>query len=283
MSGRRGTPPARGERRARAGGAQRGTAGAPEGKGGAPGGKAGAPPGSRGGAAPAAPAAPATSRRLAIDVLVRVEEGAYANLVLPAALGRSHLAPSERALATELVYGTTRMRRACDWLVDAHLHRPVVDPAVRAALRLGAYQLAFTRVPRHAAVSATVEEVSGPARGLVNAVLRRVADGLPPAWPELATELSYPSWVVSRLEADLGKERARAALVRMNEPPPVTARADGYVQDAGSQWVAALVGAGPGERVADLCAAPGGKATLLASGARPPAPGPAPPEAPGPA
>ncbi len=51
----------------------------------------------------------------------------------------------------------------------------------------------------------------------------------------------------------------------MNEPPPVTVRADGYVQDVASQWVADLVEAEPGERVADLCAAPGGKATRLAA------------------
>jgi 16S rRNA (cytosine967-C5)-methyltransferase len=44
----------------------------------------------------------------------------------------------------------------------------------------------------------------------------------------------------------------------------VTERADGYVQDQASQWVAEAVGAGPGERVLDLCAAPGGKATALA-------------------
>ena len=55
----------------------------------------------------------------------------------------------------------------------------------------------------------------------------------------------------------------------MNEPPPVTARADGYVQDLASQWVAEWVGAEPGHRVADLCAAPGGKATRLAERASP--------------
>src|SRR5262249_28820069 len=64
---------------------------------------------------------------------------------------------------------------------------------------------------------------------------------------------------------ELGEPDALAALERMNEPPPVTARADGYVQDLASQWVADLVEARPGDRVADLCAAPGGKATRLAA------------------
>ena len=58
------------------------------------------------------------------------------------------------------------------------------------------------------------------------------------------------------------------ALERMNTPPPVTERADGYVQDESSQWVAASVGAADGERVLDVCAAPGGKATAMAATAR---------------
>jgi 16S rRNA (cytosine967-C5)-methyltransferase len=51
----------------------------------------------------------------------------------------------------------------------------------------------------------------------------------------------------------------------MNEPPPVSVRDDGYTQDRSSQWVAAAVGALPGEQVLDLCAAPGGKATAMAA------------------
>jgi 16S rRNA (cytosine967-C5)-methyltransferase len=64
--------------------------------------------------------------------------------------------------------------------------------------------------------------------------------------------------------ADLGSEDALAALARMDEAPAVTERADGYIQDLASQWVAAAVEAAPGERVADVCAAPGGKATAMA-------------------
>jgi 16S rRNA (cytosine967-C5)-methyltransferase len=52
---------------------------------------------------------------------------------------------------------------------------------------------------------------------------------------------------------------------RMNEPAPVSVRDDGYRQDLASQWVAAAVEAAPGERILDLCAAPGGKATAMAA------------------
>jgi 16S rRNA (cytosine967-C5)-methyltransferase len=203
------------------------------------------------------------ARRVALDALVRIDhEGAYANLVLPAALSASGLSAADRALVTELVYGTVRRRRAVDAAVDRFVTAEP-EPVVRSLLRLGAYQLLFTKVPSHAAVTTAVALAPRRAAGFVNAVLRRVAS-TPMVWPDAATELSYPDWLVARLEAELGASDARAALERMDVPPPVTTRADGYVQDQSSQWVAQAVGAQTGERVADLCAAPGGKATALA-------------------
>lgn len=205
-----------------------------------------------------------SARAVALDALDRIDPGgAYANLLLPELLGRSGLAPRDRHFVTELVYGTTRLRRACDFLVDRFLTRDL-DPRVRNALRLGAYQLHVLQMVPHAAVGETVEVAPKAARGLVNAVLRRVAS-TPVTWPDEATRLSYPDWVVDALVADLGADDALAALEVMNTAPGVTERDDGYVQDLASQWVAEAVEARPGERVADLCAAPGGKATLLAA------------------
>jgi 16S rRNA (cytosine967-C5)-methyltransferase len=205
-----------------------------------------------------------TARGLAVQALLRIEEGAYANLVVPELLGESDLPTRDRAFVTELVYGTTRMRRACDWLVDRFVTRPV-EPEVRVALRLGAYQLAFLETPPHAAVSATVAEAPHRARGLVNAVLRKVAASLPVRWPDPATRLSYPDWIIRRLAADIGPEAAQPALEQMNLPAAISRRDDSYVQDEASQWVAAYVGVQVGDRVLDLCAAPGGKATAMAS------------------
>ncbi len=178
-------------------------------------------------------------------------------------LARSSLAGADRRFVTELVYGTTRMKRACDHLVDRYLIGSA-DDQVRAALRLGAYQLVFLATPPHAAVDATVGAVTGGGRKVVNAVLRRVADG-PVAYPDDATRLSYPDWLVERLCEALGPDRAIAALEAMNQPAITSAREDGYVQDPASQSVVDAVGAGPGELVVDLCAAPGGKATGLAA------------------
>lgn len=208
-----------------------------------------------------------SARQVAVEALGRIDEGAYANLVLPALLARSGLAGRDRDFVTELVYGVTRQRRALDSLIDRHLHRDV-EPVVRNVLRTGAYQAVFLRTPPHAAVGETVTITPKRAKGMVNAVMRRVA-ATPPSWPDRPTELSYPDWVVDRLAADLGAGVADAALVAMNEAPSATVRPDGYVQDLASQWVAAAVDAEDGDRVADLCAAPGGKATALAAtGAR---------------
>ena len=203
------------------------------------------------------------ARRVAVEALVRIErDGAYANLLLPKVLAKSGLSERDRAFATQLVYGTVRMQRACDWFVDRFALGDL-DPTVRAALRVGAFQLRFLGTPPHAAVSATVEVVPRKARGLVNAVLRKIAQA-DDAWPSDAVRLSYPDWVVERLDADLGHDAAVGALTSMNGAASTTEREDGYTQDPASRWVADAVGAQAGERVLDLCAAPGGKATALA-------------------
>lgn len=205
------------------------------------------------------------ARRLALDVLVRVDTGgAYANVALPAALARNDLDERDRAFATELVYGVTRRRRALDWALDAFLVAAPPAPA-RAALRLGAYQIIELGTPAYAAVSATVAAAPRSHRGLVNAVLRRVAEAGPPDWPDEATRLSYPDWIVETLTADLGRDAAMDALESMNGPASVHRREDGYMQDLSSQLVVDAIEVQTGDLVADVCAAPGGKATALAA------------------
>lgn len=205
-----------------------------------------------------------SSRAVALRCLQRIDhEGAYANLVVSGELDRSGLSDRDRRFVTELVYGTTRMRRACDALVDRFVAAEPA-PEVRTLLRLGAYQLHFAGVAAHAAVGETVELAPKRVRGFANAVLRRVAN-TPMRWPNDATQLSYPDWIVDRLVAELGHDDALATLATMNEPAELTEREDGYVQDLGSQWVAAAVPARSGELVVDVCAAPGGKATAIAA------------------
>lgn len=211
-----------------------------------------------------APRSAATARGVAYHCLCRIDhDGAYANLVTASQLQHSRLDDRDRRFVTELVHGTTRMRRACDALVDRFISSEP-DPEIRTLLRLGAYQLHFMDVAAHAAVGETVELAPKRARGFVNAILRRVST-TPMKWPSDVVRLSYPDWLFDRLVTELGIDDAVATLAAMNEAPSATERADGYTQDLGSQWVAAAVEAHEGDLVLDVCAAPGGKATAIAA------------------
>jgi 16S rRNA (cytosine967-C5)-methyltransferase len=164
---------------------------------------------------------------LARDVLVRIEKGAYSHVVLPEMLRASSLSDRDRALVTDLVYGTQRSLRRLDALLEPHCHRSMrrIDAPVRAVIRVGAYEL-LRGAPAHAAVSEAVGAAPARARGFTNAVMRSLAASGPP-FPEpdsVAVALSYPNWLVDRLEHDLGTDDARAALAAMNEPPTVTLR-----------------------------------------------------------
>ncbi|RZD55608.1 rRNA cytosine-C5-methyltransferase [Streptomyces albidoflavus] len=189
-------------------------------------------------------------RILAFEALRAVDErDAYANLVLPALLRKARedhpdtFEARDAALATELVYGTLRRQGTYDAIIAACVDRPLreVDPPVLDVLSLGAHQLLGTRIPSHAAVSATVElarVVLGDGRAkFVNAVLRRItADDLDgwlervaPPYDEdpedhLAVVHSHPRWIVSALWDSLGGPRAgiEDLLEADNERPEVT-------------------------------------------------------------
>ncbi|MBJ7907556.1 RsmB/NOP family class I SAM-dependent RNA methyltransferase [Streptomyces sp. DSM 110735] len=187
-------------------------------------------------------------RILAFDALRAVDErDAYANLVLPPLLRKARengdFDARDAALATELVYGTLRRQGTYDAIIAACVDRPLreVDPPVLDVLSLGTHQLLGTRIPTHAAVSASVElarVVLGDGRAkFVNAVLRKVArddlDGwlekVAPPYDEdpedhLAVVHSHPRWVVSALWDSLGGGRAgiEELLAADNERPEVT-------------------------------------------------------------
>ncbi|MBA50644.1 MAG: hypothetical protein CL456_00790 [Acidimicrobiaceae bacterium] len=203
-----------------------------------------------------------TSRQLALQALTEIHAGSRANVVLAAFLGDQGrgLSERDRAFVTELVQGTTRMRRAVDHLLQPFISRKL-DPDVLATLRLGAYQLHYLRTPAHAAVNDTVAVAPRRASGLVNAVLRKVAD-VHPEWPNEATQFSYPDWIWNLFLETWGPE-GRAALISMNTPERPLPRSDGYIQGQASRWVSEAVDdASPnGGTIVDLCAAPGGKAT----------------------
>ncbi|MEU9243729.1 transcription antitermination factor NusB [Streptomyces shenzhenensis] len=187
-------------------------------------------------------------RILAFEALRAVDErDAYANLVLPPLLRKARekgdFDGRDAALATELVYGTLRRQGTYDAIIAECVDRPLreVDPPVLDVLSLGAHQLLGTRIPSHAAVSASVElarVVLGDGRAkFVNAVLRKIAQDDLDGWiakvappyeedPEdhLAVVHSHPRWVVSALWDSLGGGRAgiEELLAADNERPEVT-------------------------------------------------------------
>lgn len=225
-------------------------------------------------AAPAGRTGASPARRAAFAVVRRVlERGAWADRVLDAETrGLEH---RERALAQQLAFGAVQRRGTLDHVIDAHVERE--PPAVaRAALHLGLYQLLFLdRVPAHAAVSESVELLRGHrAAGMVNAVLRRVArDGFELPGDETpegaALRHSHPLWIVRLWWDWLGADEARALLAAGNRPPERASRiapnGASVAQSSASQLVGTLVDPQPGERVLDLCAAPGNKTTQLAA------------------
>jgi len=270
-----------------------------------------------------APARGDDPRRAAIEVLARVDGGSFADALVGERLARGSLDPRAAALFTRLVYGTEAWRYRLDWTLSGLARRPLDDlaPPVRAALRLGLFQLLLLdRVPPHAAVSTTVtlvKELAGAgAASFANAVLRGFQRRGERALPDPATEpdahlavcWSHPEWLVALWRAELGDARTTALLEANAEPAPTVVRVDPRVagrdavlarltargiearatafarqgivvaapvarlagepgialQGEASQLVVDVLDPRPGERVLDLCAAPGGKTGAIA-------------------
>jgi 16S rRNA (cytosine967-C5)-methyltransferase len=245
----------------------------------------------------------APARAAAYEVVRRVfEEEAYADRALRSA--SAGLDERDRALARRLAFGTVQRVRTLDHAIETLGKRPVrkLDPPVLAALRLGAYQLGYLDgVPRYAAVNESVELVRRArlerAVPFTNAVLRRVGDGIDALLADLPDgplKHSYPDWIWDVWLRDLGEEETVALARVQNEPPPVVVRhvrgqtpagsstdvsgayevervdeealhrGEIWPQSRASQVAALALGSNDGERTLDLCAAPGGKATMLA-------------------
>jgi 16S rRNA (cytosine967-C5)-methyltransferase len=172
-------------------------------------------------------------RLLAFEVLAEVElQGAYSNLILPKALSESILEANDRALATELVYGTLRMQGRHDHFISAASDRFLeqIDPKALIVLRLGTHQLKQMRVPSHAAIYESVElakkVVGKSTASFVNAILRKI-DSLDfdqlskptQEYSRLALEYSHPEWIVSSYFDSLKNSSEVISLLQANNNP----------------------------------------------------------------
>ena len=268
------------------------------------------------------------ARETALRVLMSCRNNhAWADAALKAQLGRDGLVDPEAALCSRLVYGVVQNQQLLDFYLSAYCSQKPdhLQPPLLEILRLGAYQILYLdRVPDSAAVNTSVElaKISGrgQASGLVNAVLRKIAQNktaLPPT-PErdeakyLSIRYSHPKWLVKRLLSILGREETEAFLAANNDTPPLTVQVnplktdaeslikelEGWgvtakphpwvpgcleltgagdlttlapfregkllVQDPAARLVTLIAGVQPGQKVLDLCAAPGGKTVTLA-------------------
>lgn len=249
------------------------------------------------------------ARQAALDLMTKVtDEGRLLSELLPKSV--AYLEPAERARAGRLASEALRWASRADRVLGPYLRqRP--DGRTHNMLRLGVWELCADGAAAHGVVNSAVEILKARPEtvrqaGLVNAILRKVADNMPD-WDALP-EPVLPKWLRKPLLADYGKaaiagmERAHAAGAPMDLTPGPRASADlaqqlcaevlpggslrleksgqvtalpGYeegwwwVQDVAAALPARILNSVAGETVIDLCAAPGGKTMqLAASGAR---------------
>lgn len=180
----------------------------------------------------------APARRAAFQILINIERGQAHSDDLLRSKAIDALSAPDRNLVTTLVLGVLRWQSQLDACVRPALKRPNarLDPEVRIALRLGAFQLLhLDRIPPHAAIGESVELTRQAghrfASGMVNAVLRKLSAAprpeppsgeLPPA--PLAAAYAHPAWIVERWTALFGSERTCALCRHDQQAPPLAVR-----------------------------------------------------------
>ncbi|MBR3942418.1 MAG: 16S rRNA (cytosine(967)-C(5))-methyltransferase RsmB [Clostridia bacterium] len=244
------------------------------------------------------------AREKAVSVLTQIEKDkSYVGLVLKNTLSDLEDA-RERNLATELIYGVIRYKKRLDYLRDcfSNVKASKLHPMVVQIIRVTLYQILYLeKIPVSAACNAGVEiakkYVNAGAAKYVNGIVRTVLrnkDALPCPETEfeaLGMETSFPKSILDIWVSDYGFEKACEIAKQSNIPKktayrinklkapsdfamPETPAApqneslfkDGLltVQDKGSRLAAETLSPKKGDKVLDLCAAPGGKSCYMA-------------------
>ena len=226
------------------------------------------------------------ARRVAFDILSRVEtEQAYASVLL-AALPDSGLSREDRALAREIVLGVLRWQLSLDNFIERYSERSThrFDTQVLIALRIGLYQLHhLTRIPQSAAVNESVNLVkrarTASAAPLVNAVLRKAARhttepagrGIADPMERASVELSHPRWILERWQSAIGQLETRQLALANNSAPETAFRVN-TLRTSEKKALDDLRGEGVITRASQVC--PGafvvesGPASVIAQSAR---------------
>ncbi len=268
-------------------------------------------------------------RRLAVSILDRVfRSDSYADILLDSSLRKMNILPKDRALATELVYGTLRWLGWMDWILERRYRGKwlKVPSRVRRALEVGLYQILFlNKVPDYAVVNETVKIVadekgdvwSRVVNGMLREIIRNRETISPPPLEEdpvvaISVKWSHPEWLVRKWVELFGVDRTISLCRANNKRPDMGVRVNrlksgreavqeelrrqnieaspsglmeefltvekggplselevfrrGFfsIQDVSAGLVGNLMNPQPGERILDMAAAPGGKATHMA-------------------
>lgn len=182
------------------------------------------------------------SREVALNIINRVLiEGAYSNLVLSNELNEADLNDKDRALVTELVYGTIRRKKTLDMIISNYIKDiALMDEKVLNILRMAIYQMHFLdKVPEFAACNEAVElakNISVQDSKLVNGILRsytknpddiEVKDKI----DRLVYQYSYEPWFIRMIYKQYGEEVGRKVLLGLNSTPKVTVRVNATKAD----------------------------------------------------
>jgi 16S rRNA (cytosine967-C5)-methyltransferase len=187
------------------------------------------------------------ARQLAFTTLRLIQRrGVYADVALNQVLqstGQETHQPSDRRLATELVYGITRRQRTLDALILQFTRKPnaKINPDLKLILYMGIYQICFlAQVPVSAAVNTSVDlakqnKLTGLA-GFVNGVLRAVAiaQAKQPLWqtlPDLGNKYSFPDWLISLWLEEFGADETEHLCEWFNQSPHIDLRVNRRVTD----------------------------------------------------
>ncbi len=184
-----------------------------------------------------------SARQIAFLALRQIEDRqAYADVALQRLLPR--LSASERALATELVYGSVRRRRTLDAMLTQYTHAPITEADVRRLLHLGLYQLHFLDgIAPAIAVDSTVRLAKanqlGRAAKLINAILRAslrtpfAADSVATDAPTaIAIANSLPDWLIELWQPLLAAADLAALAAWCNQPPHLDLRVNSWRTDS---------------------------------------------------
>ena len=175
------------------------------------------------------------SREVALNIINRVLiEGAYSNLVLSNELNESDLNEKDRALVTELVYGTIRRKKTLDMIISNYIKDiSLMDERVLNILRMAIYQMHFLdKVPEFAACNEAVElakQISVQDSKLVNGILRSYTKNpddmdVKDKIDRLVYQYSYEPWFIRMIYKQYGEENGRKILSGLNATPKVTVR-----------------------------------------------------------